>query len=182
MTKEEVVVMDTSDEAASFVTVSGWVSAKGIFYGDNEAMARYDGCTHRPCATCGKPTPKSFIKCSECNDALALVKFAKRPRAKWDRVVPLYSYALDEYFQTIGDVTDAMCDGMSAADLMLVICVPNKCRQLDFDTFADDDEKLPSIVSDAIIAFNEAVSKAEPLSWSPGKLAVDLSDLLDELV
>lgn len=64
----EKVVMSDSTEAAQLVTITGWVSRTGIFYGNDERIARYAGCTHRPCETedCGKPTEKTYIYCDDC--------------------------------------------------------------------------------------------------------------------
>ena len=46
------------------------------------------------------------------------------------------------------------------------------------DELPDDDEgELPDSLYDAIDAFNAAVEKAGPLSWSPGKFALDLTDM-----
>ena len=54
------MILNTSDEAAHFVTgLSGWVSRHGHFYGNDERLARYDGCTHTVCE-CGKPCEKGW--------------------------------------------------------------------------------------------------------------------------
>jgi len=45
---EKIVPYDSA-EAASIQTVTGWVSRSGRFWGNDEHMARYDGCTHRKC-------------------------------------------------------------------------------------------------------------------------------------
>ncbi|MDX5626641.1 MULTISPECIES: hypothetical protein [unclassified Brenneria] len=47
--KTEKIILRDSEEAASIKTVTGWVSAKGRVYGDNEDLARYDGATHQRC-------------------------------------------------------------------------------------------------------------------------------------
>ena len=43
--QEEVVMID-DPRAATLVTVTGWRSRDGRFYGDNEHSARWAGCTH----------------------------------------------------------------------------------------------------------------------------------------
>ena len=53
--QEEVVMID-DPRAATLVTVTGWRSMDGRFYGDNEHAARWAGCTHVKCLACGKPT------------------------------------------------------------------------------------------------------------------------------
>ncbi|CAB4172456.1 hypothetical protein UFOVP935_22 [uncultured Caudovirales phage] len=50
--QEEVVMID-DPQAATLVTVTGWRSRDGRFYGDNEHAARWGGCTHVKCLACG---------------------------------------------------------------------------------------------------------------------------------
>lgn len=47
--KEKKIIPYDSPEAASFKTVTGWVSSDGIFCGNDEHVARYRGCTHIKC-------------------------------------------------------------------------------------------------------------------------------------
>ncbi len=56
----EQIVLNTSDEAASIKTVTGWIDRYGRFWGDYERIARYSGCTHVACSECGKPSVKRF--------------------------------------------------------------------------------------------------------------------------
>lgn len=60
------VIMRDSPEAASLQTVSGWVSRHGRFFGSDESIARYDGCTHVACSRCGAATEKRWTACTEC--------------------------------------------------------------------------------------------------------------------
>jgi hypothetical protein len=64
--KDEKMILDTSDEAAKFVTgISGWVSRDGHFCGNDERIARYIGSTHKLCE-CGNIVEKMWIKCDRC--------------------------------------------------------------------------------------------------------------------
>jgi len=58
-------VLYASDEAAQLVTVTGWRSRTGRFYGSDEHLARWDGCTHQICE-CGAEMPRGFTKCNTC--------------------------------------------------------------------------------------------------------------------
>lgn len=48
MTDKKRILYD-SPEAASVQTVTGWVSSRGMFCGNDEHMARHHGSTHRVC-------------------------------------------------------------------------------------------------------------------------------------
>lgn len=56
----ETMILPSSDEAAQQVTVTGWRSREGLFYGNDERIARWAGATHVECSECGKPTPKPW--------------------------------------------------------------------------------------------------------------------------
>ena len=57
--------------AATLVTVAGWRSRDGRFYGDNEHAARWSGCTHVKCVSCGDPTNKICSVCQSCREKAA---------------------------------------------------------------------------------------------------------------
>ena len=178
---EKEMVLNTSPEAASIQTVTGWVSRDGRFWGDDERMARYDGCTHVACNKCGEPVEKGWLACRKCRDQADTDRYNAMPRKPWDGNM-VYSQARDRYYQDPGDAEDELEEGETLADLQLVLCEPNYGRKLDPDHFCDelpdDDEgELPDILYDAIDAFNAAVEKVGPLSWSPGKFALDLTDM-----
>ncbi len=183
-TEQKQVVMRDSPEAASYRTdIKGWVSRDGFFYGDgdtNEATARYAGCTHVACNRCGAPVEKRWLACDGCRDLMDLECFEKMPKADWDGESMLYSKARDTYYNGLEDALDALEEGQALADLLLVICTPNRGSLLTDEYFADefpeygDSSSLPDEVWAAMEAFNAAVQAMRPLSWSPGKFALDL--------
>ncbi|MCC7173286.1 MAG: hypothetical protein IT459_22750 [Planctomycetes bacterium] len=90
----------------------------------------------------------------------------------------LYSKRDDGYFQSIEEAEDALGEGETLDDLMLVICTPNRARPLELDYFCDElaeDDDGPPELQEAIDAFNAIIDRAPPLSWSPGKCALDVA-------
>lgn len=173
MKLEKIVMMDEPG-LTELVATYGWRGDKGFVYPD-ERSARYSLCTHRPCDACGAPTPKHYLKCQGCRDIAERERYDAMPKMAWDGVAMLYSEALDEYFQTIWDAEDALEDGQSLDDLMLVICKPNRARPLDADYFQDElpeDGDLPDELKAALDALNAAIEKLPPLSWSPSRFAL----------
>lgn len=173
----EKIIMYDSPEAAKPHTMNGWLSRDGIFYAE-ERLARYSGCTHRPCEACGAPTERMYIKCAACRDAQDTAKYAAMPRAKWDGKAMIYSETLDKYFSGLDEAEDELEDGWTLADLRLVICEPNYVRPLEPDYCCDElpeDGEVPESVLEAMAAFNKAVAGIV-LSWTPGKFAVELGN------
>jgi hypothetical protein len=82
--KTEPVVPFDSPEAAKQVTITGWISSDGRFYGDNEHLARYAGCTHRKCRTCDNIVEKCYIYCDSCTHKQALERYNALPTKEWD--------------------------------------------------------------------------------------------------
>lgn len=180
MDKLAEVIMIDAPEAAQYRTgMSGWVSRSGNFFGDNlraESLARYNGCTHVHCKYCGEPTLKSWTACDACREKKDIERYKAMPRKAWDGIAMIYSEVLDKYYSEPNSIEDALEDGVTLDSLRLVICEPNRVRYLDAsyveDGLAEDDE-LPDCLIDAIKAFNTAIDKSPPLSWSPGKFALD---------
>lgn len=175
----EKIVMRNDPEAATKVTLTGWKSRRGVFYGDNEDAARYDGCTHVPCGKCGAPTEKMWTACRPCRDLADEARYTALPRVAWDGESMVYSQTLDRYFATLNDAYDELADDQTLEDLQLVVCTPNRGRWLEEDYFSDDmaeDGELPSCILEAIDAFNAVLQKAPVLSWSPGKFAISIPE------
>jgi hypothetical protein len=177
----KLIVMRDSPEAASIKTVTGWVSRTGRFFGQDERLARYDGCTHQKCSTEGCEAIieiRGFTICDACRHAKDLAKFNAMPRKEWDGTGMIFSDAHDKYFNDLWEAQDALEDGETLADLRLIICEPNFLRQVDVDHWNDDlpedVDELPDAVSDALEALNKAIDAAGPVSWHPGKFSVDL--------
>jgi len=170
-------ILDTSDEAAKFTTkIEGWVDRNGRFWGNNEATARWSGCTHVRCESCGKPTEKRYTTCKNCREKKAIERYEARERVQWDLTRPLYSEAADEYFFDWDALIDYIDEhGGTLESLRLVLCEPNNLRQIDEDYFCDDlseEGELPKEVWEALEKLNDVIRAQEPVSWYPGKYAV----------
>lgn len=183
--KGEPVVMRNSPEAAQLVTVTGWRSRRGYFFGLDERTARYNGCTHVHCS-CGRVIEKGRTKCSDCRGAAEVVKYNAMPKKVWDGTGMLYSEAADRYFSNWDEVEDFLAEeeeAQSADSLLLVICEPQYASEIEEDehycdslpedcTVADADKELAAMFDE----LNSYIRENKPvLSWYPGKFAVDLS-------
>lgn len=172
--RTEKVILRDSPEAAQPVTVTAWKSSTGRLFFD-EWSARYDGSTHSLCEDCGEPSEKPYTVCDSCRDLREEAKYEALPRAEWDGKAMLYSETKERYYSAPEYAEDDLEEGQTLADLRLVICEPNYARRLEPDDFADDlpeDGDTPDWLYEAINAFNQAIEKGEPLSWSPGKVAL----------
>jgi hypothetical protein len=179
--KTEPVVMYDSPEAAKQVTVTGWVSRRGIFYGDNEHIARWDGCTHKACEGCGLPCEKSYIKCRNCREKADIARWEAMPKKAWDGAQMIFCDATDHYYSDPEGILEYCEDeGVSLADMRPILCEPNYAREVDSDYWTDelpeDEYDLPEDIETALAALNKAIREhKEPLSWGPGKFALDVS-------
>ncbi len=185
---EEKVVMYESPEAASIQTVTGWVSADGRFWGDNEHMARYCGSTHQQCAK-NPDHPIHVINrwCETCRAESQTAKFEAMPRRIWNGE-PITDFEGDTYFFDEEDLRDhALEYDIDLAELKLVFCTPNYPSKIDpQDYFTDDLPEDGEINDDQLLAafelVNEMIRKSPPLSWSPGKEAVDLPQSFIDMI
>lgn len=172
------VIHYSSPEAASIQTVTGWVSSSGQFWGNDEHMARWSGCTHVACKTCGVAIEKNgWTICGECRQKKDDADFDALERKPWDGNAPLYSESYDAYFYDVDGVLERLADeGCSVDDLRLRICTPNYASEIEGDQWVDDlpeDGDLPTELEAAMDALNAVIKKLPPLSWSPGKYAAD---------
>jgi hypothetical protein len=178
----EKIVMYNSPEAATYRTdIKGWVSRYGLYCGPNEGLARYTGCTHRPCQKCGKPTKKYYTVCGECWLEAEAEKYKARERKEWDEKCPVYSDALDRFYNSWDEINNAAEENeIEVEDLRLIICEPVFASEIDPEEYYQDllpDEKgsLPTEIEEAFGRLNEAIRACRaPLSWRPGKFAVRL--------
>lgn len=176
MTEQPKVLYD-SPEAAHRATVTGWVSRLGHFYGDNEHLARYDGCTHRLCK-CGAEVERAYTICQACRDRQRTQSYWKLPFREWDGSIPLTLWDDDRFFFGEDDLLD-WCENhdVEPSDLPLVICEPSFAREIDGDDrYCDDlpeDRSLKDVYPELAVAIevvNELIRKREkPLSWSAGR-------------
>ena len=177
------IILKTSEEAAKFVTIEGWVDRNGRYWGKDEYMARWSGCTHIICPECGTATPKGYTICSECREKKAIKRYEAKERKQWDGERPLYSEAADQFFFDDDELMDFMEDSPGFQHdidaLRLVICEPIYLRQLDFDHWCDqldEDVELSEAVMDAIDNLNAVIRDEGPVSWQPGKFTATIWD------
>ena len=171
--KTETMVLFDSPEAATLQTVTGWVSRDGRFYGNDERIARYAGCTHRKCESCDNVVDKGHIYCDVCTTKRTAEKYAALPTKEWSGE-PLCTYDDDRYFFDWESVEDYCEDhDTKPEDLMLVICDPVKPKHFDSDLFTDylaEDGEVPDGILAALDVLNTAIDNAPPFSWYPGEV------------
>jgi hypothetical protein len=176
--QEEIVPFD-SPEAARPKVMEGWLSHNGNFY-LSEEIARYDGCTHRKCNDCDELVLKSYVRCEACREKSKIARYDEMPRKPWDGIAMVYSDARDEYFSDPGKAEDLIGEeGVESLEsLRLIICEPNHASFVDADHWHDDlpeDGEIPPELEDAVEKLNAIIKGLSPLSWSPGKYALDLT-------
>lgn len=169
------MILYTDKKAAIRKRVTGWVSRTGRFCGNDEHMARWEGCTHTTCE-CGSPVEKNWTKCEACRRIGEIERYNKRERQEWDGDSTVYSDAHDRYFMDLSEVLEYCEDeGCTVADLRLIICEPNYPSPIDpnehFCDYLPEDGDVPSELAEAFEALNAVIEKCSPLSWSPGKYA-----------
>ena len=181
MKNEKMVMFDDPAAATYRRDIEGGVSRDGVFCGNSEDLARYRGCTHRPCQKCGKPAPKRYTACDECRRKAELERYEALERRRWDEVGPVYSEELDRYFSDWSEVNDTADENeIEVKDLRLLICEPVFAREIEpedyyHDLLPDDDGSLPAEIEEAFKTLNNAIRDCKtPLSWEPGKFAVRL--------
>jgi len=169
---EEIILYD-SDKAAKFVTgISGWVSAKKHFYGTDENLARYDGCTHKKCE-CGNSMERHYTKCSECRHKSAVERYNSFPFKEWDGT-PVVTWDGDKYFFSEEELWE-YCDESELEEISLLFCQPNKWHKIDADYWSDEmpensDGELPKELQLALDNLNAVIETLPPQSYSPGKI------------
>lgn len=177
MTQEKVIMYD-SPEAAEFKTnIEGWVNSEGRFWGKDEHMARWSGCTHLICE-CGKTMSKHYTKCEDCRAEGERQRYNALPTKEWDVQEYLYSHAADKYFFSPEDLYE-YCEEeeVDPNDLRIVDCDPNYLSTLDFDgdLFPDDNE-AEDVIDDELLKMldelNKKIQVHKPISYSPGKVRI----------
>ncbi len=182
MNNEPKVILDTSPEAASIQTLTGWVSSTGQFWGGNERAARFDGSTHTACQ-CGQVIERPYTSCETCREKRYIERYLAKERKAWDGEAMLFSDSHDQYFSDINEVLDYCYDhDCTPEELRLIICEPQFAPWLDIDAHCEqvlcEDETAPKELRAAADAFNKAVKDyGKPLSWMPGKFALDISEI-----
>lgn len=182
MSADKIILPDSPEAATYRTDIRGWVSRDGRFYGDgpqNERTARYAGSTHSICGECGAVCSKNYTRCDNCRSKADLVRFLALPRAPWDGEM-IYSEATERYYATPEDALDDFDEGTPADEMRLLLCKPNHARRIEEDFFSDDlpedgdYDSLPVELQEAIEAFNKVAESCAPLSWTPGKTALQI--------
>ena len=187
--EDKKTVLYESDEAAKRMTVTGWVSRLGHFYGEDEHMARYDGCTHRRCEAegCAEIISRhSSIYCDGCNRKRSEEKNAKRERRDY-KGEPVFHQASGEFYFS----EESLEMGLELGDFepgdVFLFGEPEYPQCLDADYFSDslptDDEgDLPADLAAAVDAFNAVIQarrdRNEPTCWTEGEVVavIDWAD------
>ncbi len=177
MSKEkEPMVMYTDDNAAQLKTITGWISRNGKFFGTDENIARFDGCTHKTCE-CGNMMIKHYTKCERCISKLQFERYNAYPFEEWDGKKPLCEHNGDRYFFDASDIDEYLEEHeMEAKDLMLVICRPNYARTVDSSIWEDDlpeDGDIPKELQAKLDEMNEVIKTMPPISYSPDKIRTE---------
>lgn len=131
-------IMYESDEAATYKTVKGWVSSDGRFFGESEELARWSGCTHKPCA-CGGETEKMYNICRKCRDKASTEKYLSMDYQEY-RGQPVWSKACGEYFFDEDRIRDwaEWNEVENIDDLQLIICEPEYIEPFDWEHLFED--------------------------------------------
>lgn len=174
--------MYDSDEAATHKTnISGWVTGGGLYYGKDEHIARWAGCTHIRCE-CGRIREKSYTICEDCRRKKSNERYAALPFVEWDGVTPLTLWDDDQYFFGEDDIAEYCEDNeIKSADLLLVICDPVYLSPLHEDYWSDslpEEGELPPAIQKLVKELNDAIKKEGPACWKQGKkrTAVEIND------
>lgn len=181
---EQKMIMYDSPEAAQRKTVVGWVSSAGNYFGANEHLARYDGCTHRQC-DCGEIYPRSEY-CRACHnkhrdavyESMPLQEWADGPACIFDDDVFFWDH--EEFFEWCKE------DYIEPASVRLVLCKREAWPILGSDFFeeyipdGEDADSLPKAILDAIDAFNAVVAAQPAISWYPANVRVDMAKLMKD--
>lgn len=194
---KEQILFDSPEAATYRTDLKGWVSRGGVFYGDNpdsEKIARYSGCTHRPCDTCGRPAEKMYILCDECRMKKRGERWNALPKKKWDGKNPVCTFEGDEYFDSPDEAIESLMeDGMDPKGIKLVDTVPVYVKEIDPNEHYQDDlpedfsfeEVAPKEVVEMFEKLNEVIrntSGSHPLCYRPGNVGIDISEELAKIL
>lgn len=182
MTEERVFYHHSDAAELKTVELTGWWSRDGRFYGDDEDLARWAGCTHKKCS-CGRYMEKGWTKCNKCRNKAARERWEALPLVEWDGNTPVYCESLEEYFFSDSSLLDELeYRNIQAKDLRLVICEPVTPRLIESDNWVDElpeDQELGEVcpeLAKLVSAVNDHIKKYKPIfSWYPGKERTSVS-------
>lgn len=187
------IILPHDERAATKKTITVWEARGGkCFSEDDEEIARFAGCTHRPCPHCGTVTEKHWTACATCRDKRATERWRALPAEPWAGQ-SVYSDLTDQYYwsPTIEELRDAAfeSDCKSLDDLRLHFLEPQLPRPLEPDDLWEDllpeDQYVSDVspeLSEAIEAVNEIITKKAPvLSYIPAQRRPTFPDPVDAL-
>lgn len=114
-----------------------WVSRDGRCSFD-EQTARQWGATHVPCVECGAPALKPLRRCPLHQDEHEKKCYISRASVEWDGESPIYSDALDKYYNSIDECLDELEDGQKLLDLRLLACEKAFYSEISIDRWDDE--------------------------------------------
>lgn len=187
----EKQILYNSDQSAIYEErkIKGWWSVKSthhkssVFWGEDEHMARWDGCTHKICDECGKHThEKQYTCCTECRARHERERYEKLELIEWDGKTPLCIYHDDTYFTSMDDIY-SHCEEFECEPkgLMLVLCERVTPMSLDpenllCDQLSGTDLGIPDEIYRAADEFNELVKEFFPELWEAGDKRVKVGE------
>lgn len=172
MKEEKNIIMYSSPEAAKEVTLTGWLSADGRFFGKDEHGARWSGCTHNICE-CGAMKEKHYTICESCRHKTAAKRYNELPFQEWDLETPVFTWDGDTYFYNIESLEEYMEENdMLTINLLISQPVYHCCISPDSVVNGEaheDWEPLPALEK-KINEFNEFIRTLPAHSYIPGKI------------
>jgi hypothetical protein len=193
MIKEtEKIVMYDSPEAATYKTnIEGWVNREGQFWGKDEHMARWSGCTHMVCE-CGNIYGKGRVRCDSCQAKVDTDKFLALPMEDWDGVDPVCLWSDDKFFfdecsliDYMGDrVFDAKEMGEDTPVIEIVKCESRGLSEVSEDYWCDElpeDGEVPDDIAEALDNLNKVIKESTYKVWWAGKVRINMDPLWQRL-
>lgn len=177
MKEEKEIIMYDSGEAASKKTLTGWVSGgKGgypsHYYGDDEHMARWAGCTHLKCE-CGNIMSKSYTKCEECRHKKSSDYYMSLPFKEWDFKEYVVEWDGDKYFFSLEELEDYMQEN-EIEEIDLLFCEPIEYSMIDSEDLvngnAHEDWEPSAELEKRIKELNDYLGTLPAHSYEPGKV------------
>lgn len=170
MKREQVIIMYDSPEAAEIKTLTGWVGGNR-YWGQDEHMARWAGCTHVKCE-CGHVHEKTWTMCPECRLKKAKERYDALPFKEWDGIEPVVDWDGDRYFFSIDDLNDYMVEN-EITEIDLLICSPVHYTPIRIDLWEGDtheDWEPPKELQEKLNDINNYLKTLPAHSWMPGKI------------
>lgn len=164
------MIMYDSPEAAKPYSGEAW-ETNGLIFKD-ESSARWYGCTHVICQSCGKPVRKTYKDCLECMHKKEQENYDKRPKIKWDGTVPLWSYTKETFYFSLNDLRNEE----DIKSLQLYLTRPIQPPLLTVEYFGYDADQVDTVLLRAMDEFNHKTRHCV-VGWQPLDQAVTVEGL-----